>query len=318
MYMNVQLPLAASLQRTAAVNDKIDAILKETPGRQVLHRRDRLQPAELASRPTTPSTSSRSRTGTSATSTGLTADVIMRELNRRLAGLPDAQAFAFSPPAIPGVGTSGGITFMLEDRAGKDSRSSPRTRRSSSTAARKRPEFAPLFTTFLPGVPQLFADVDRDKVLKQGVNLASVYQTLQAFMGGAFVNYFNRVRAGLAGVRPGRGRVPHAGQTRRAVLRAQRRATSRCRCRRSSTMKTGLRPRVHRALQRVPRGADQRHRSRPGTAPGRACRRSRRSSPQTMPREMGFDYSGMSFQEKVAAQGIPPAPSSASRCSSCS
>ena len=59
-------------------------------------------------------------------------------------------------------------------------------------AARKRPELAGLSTTFLPNVPQIFVDVDRDKVLKQGVDLAQVYKTLQCFMGGTFVNYFNR------------------------------------------------------------------------------------------------------------------------------
>src|SRR5207249_9184691 len=59
-------------------------------------------------------------------------------------------------------------------------------------AARKRPEFSLVFTTLLPNVPQLFAQVDRDKVLKQGIELSSVYQTLQAFLGGTFVNYFNR------------------------------------------------------------------------------------------------------------------------------
>ena len=59
-------------------------------------------------------------------------------------------------------------------------------------AARKRPEIAGLSTTFLPSVPQQFVDVDRDKVLKQGVPLNDVYRTIQAFMGGLFVNYFNR------------------------------------------------------------------------------------------------------------------------------
>ena len=60
------------------------------------------------------------------------------------------------------------------------------------TAARKRPEIAGLSTTFLASVPQQFVDVDEDKVLKQGVPISDVYKTIQAFMGGLFVNYFNR------------------------------------------------------------------------------------------------------------------------------
>ena len=59
-------------------------------------------------------------------------------------------------------------------------------------AARKRPEIGTLTTTFLPSVPQQFVDVDRDKVIKQGVQINDVYRTIQAFMGGLFVNYFNR------------------------------------------------------------------------------------------------------------------------------
>src|SRR6266540_6396630 len=113
-------------------------------------------------------------------------------LNGRLRGFPDAQAFAFAPPVIPGIGTSGGVTFMLEDRAGRDPAFLAANTATFLAAARQRPEFALLFTTLLPSVPQLFAEVDRDKVLKQGINLASVYQTLQAFMGSTFVNYFNQ------------------------------------------------------------------------------------------------------------------------------
>src|SRR5205807_819042 len=92
---------------------------------------------------------------------------IKTNVNNQLSGLSEGIAFAFPPPAIPGVGTSGGFTFVLEELAG-------------------------LTTTFLPAVPQVFVKVDRDKVLKQGIDPGQVYQTLQTFMGGFFVNYFNR------------------------------------------------------------------------------------------------------------------------------
>ncbi len=59
-------------------------------------------------------------------------------------------------------------------------------------AARKRPELTSINTTFLPNVPQVFVDVDRDKVMTHGVDISEVYQTMQAFMGGYFINYFNR------------------------------------------------------------------------------------------------------------------------------
>ena len=117
---------------------------------------------------------------------------IMASLNRRMGAIPEGVAFAFSPPAIPGIGTSGGVTFILEDRAGKDIEFLWANTQKFMAEAKKRPEIARVTTTFLPTVPQIFVDVDRDKVLKQGVDLNEVYRTLQAFMGGYFVNYFNR------------------------------------------------------------------------------------------------------------------------------
>ena len=117
---------------------------------------------------------------------------IKAHLNRELSKLPAGVAFSFSPPAIPGVGTSGGFTFMLEDRSGGDVQFLARNLNIFLDAARKRPEIASLSTTFLPSVPQEFVEVDRDKVLKQGVTLNDVYRTIQAFMGGYFINYFNR------------------------------------------------------------------------------------------------------------------------------
>ena len=117
---------------------------------------------------------------------------IKARLNAELSKLPEGVAFGFSPPAIPGVGTSGGFTFILEDRSGGDVKFLSDNLNKFMAAARKRPEIGSLSTTFLPSVPQQFVTVDRDKVIKQGVAINDVYRTIQAFMGGLFVNYFNR------------------------------------------------------------------------------------------------------------------------------
>ena len=105
--------------------------------------------------------------------------------------MPVGTVFSFSPPAVPGVGTSGGFQFVLEDRSGKDVQFLAITLNKFLAAARKRPEIGFVTTTFIPSVPQEYINVDRDKVLKQGVAVNDVYQTIQAFMGGLFVNYFN-------------------------------------------------------------------------------------------------------------------------------
>ena len=117
---------------------------------------------------------------------------IKAHLAQKLSRVPAAIAFAFPPPAIQGVGTAGGFTFVLEDRGGKDIPFLAANVAKFMDAARKRPEIASINTTFLPIVPQLYVDVDRDKALKEGVDLSEVYKTLQTFMGGYFINYFNR------------------------------------------------------------------------------------------------------------------------------
>ncbi len=113
-------------------------------------------------------------------------------MNAQLRRLPEGIAFDFPPPAIPGVGASGGFTFILEDRAGNGNEFLAANLNKFMQAARKRPELSGVFTTALPSVPQLFVAVDRDKVIAQGINLSDVYKTVQAFMGGSFINYFNR------------------------------------------------------------------------------------------------------------------------------
>jgi len=302
-YLNVQLPLAASLQRTAAVNDKLDALLKAQPG--IKYYTGIAGYSLLSSVQTTYNSfyfitlegwHERDKKG-------LTADVIMRDLNRKLAGLPEAQAFAFAPPSIPGVGTSSGVTFLLEDRVGKDVAFLAENTAKFLEAARKRPEFSLLFTTLLPSVPQLFADVDRDKVLKQGINIASVYQTLQAFMGGSFVNYFNRF-----------GRVWQVYVQAEGEFRTKAENVGQFYVRNATgqpvplstlvTMKEvngpefTIRFNEHRAAQINGVLA-------PGYSTQQGMKALEEVFAQSMPRDMGYDYMGMSFQEKVASQGIP-------------
>jgi HAE1 family hydrophobic/amphiphilic exporter-1 len=117
----------------------------------------------------------------------------MQTLNKKMrAEIPEAIGFAFGPPAIPGLGTAGGFTFMLQDQSAGTVRQLSDAYDALGQAARKRPEIASLVATFRPSVPQLFVDIDQDRVLKQGAQFADVYQTLQAFLGGAYINQFNR------------------------------------------------------------------------------------------------------------------------------
>ena len=192
-FLQIQLPDAASLQRTDAVMRKIDEMLAHTHGVQSY---SGISGFSLLS-------------NTSASYTGfyflqlepweerlteeLSAQGLMRSLNQKMAKeIPEAIGFAFGPPAIPGLGTAGGFTFMLQDRSGGTVTQLSEMLDKLSLAARKRPEIASIVSTFRPSVPQLYVEVDQDRVLKQGLQFTEVYQTLQAFLGGAYVNQFNR------------------------------------------------------------------------------------------------------------------------------
>src|SRR5438309_193639 len=303
-FINVQLPTAASLQRTDDVAKKIEAILKDTPGVQTYN--------------TVVGFSLLSFVNTTykefyfvtlkpwgERGSGLTADAILRNLNQRLAALPDAQIFGFSPPAIPGIGTSGGATFMLEDRSGQSVEFLAQNTDRFLQAARQRPEFASLTSTFIPSAPQVFADVDRDKVLKQGVDLDSVYQTLQTFMGGLFVNYFNRF-----------GRVWQVYVQAEGEFRTEADNVGLFRVRNNDgnpvplstvvTMKTTSGPEFTVRFNGY-RAAQINGSLAPGYRSGKGRQALEEVFAQTMPREMGFDYSGMSFQEQAADKGVSAA-----------
>ena len=218
--------------------------------------------------------------------------------------LTEGLAFAFPPPAIPGVGTSGGFQFILEDRAGKDIAFLAQNLKKFLDAARKRPELGALIPTFLPNVPQVFVDVDRDKVLKQGIDLGQVYQTLQTFMGGFFVNYFNRF-----------GRTWQVYIEAEGDYRTDAKNVGQFFVRNSngdpvpldaiSTIKNIAGPEFTLRYNEY-RSAQINGSAAPGYSSNQAMNALEETFRQTMPNEMGYDYLGMSFQEKKAQQGVSP------------
>jgi len=107
-------------------------------------------------------------------------------------GVNEAQVFAFGPPAIPGLGSGSGFTLMIQDRVGRPPSYLAEQAGKSIMAATKRPEIGSIFTTFRANVPQRYMEINKDKALKAGVSLNSIYTTLGAFLGGSYVNDFNR------------------------------------------------------------------------------------------------------------------------------
>ncbi len=305
LMVNVQLPPAASLQRTDGVVKKINEVLADTPGVQyytavagysVLSQAFTTYNAVVfvALKPW----AERNAKEESYRS-------ILFGLNDRLAKLPEAMAFAFPPPAIPGVGTSGGVTFMLEDRGGRSFEVLAEQTKTFLAALQQRPEMSRVMTTLIPNAPQYFAAVDRDKTLKQGVEISDVYKTLQTFMGGAFVNYFNRFgrlwQVYVEAEPSYRTKAEQVGQFYVRNRDGQMLPLSTL-----VTMQPAGGPEFtvrfneYRAAQVTAIAA-------PGYSSHQVMKALERVFAETMPREMGFEYMGMAYQEKVAAEGVPPA-----------
>src|SRR6266850_619770 len=191
LYVSMQLPIAASMERTSAAAKQVEAVLANLPGVQYTTSVIGFNLLSFAHTSYNGFFFVTLKPWSDRKSRAEQYQEIKTRLNQELNHLPQGAVFGFSPPAVPGVGTSGGFQFVLEDRAGKDVKFLADNLNKFLAAARKRSEIGLISTTFIPSVPQQFVNVDQDKVLKQGVAISDVYQTIQAYMGGLFVNYFN-------------------------------------------------------------------------------------------------------------------------------
>jgi HAE1 family hydrophobic/amphiphilic exporter-1 len=301
VYVNLQLPNSASLERTDQAAREIENILAKMPGVQYTTSvigfsllsyiqtsynafffvtlkpwSDRNQSEQL--------------------------QAIKQRLNQQLSKLPQGAAISFSPPAIPGVGTSGGFTFVLEDRGGNDIPYLASNVDKFLAAARKRPEIAGINTSFLPSVPQQFVEVDRDKALKQGVAIADVYTSLQAFMGGIFVNYFNRFgRQWQVYVQADDNYRATVQDTEQFYVRNNTGAMVPLSALTKFEPRFGPEYIMH--YNEYP-SAQINGNAAPGYSSDQAMAVLEQVFAQTMPPDMGYDYMGMSFQQKLAEQGV--------------
>jgi hydrophobic/amphiphilic exporter-1 (mainly G- bacteria), HAE1 family len=304
LYANLSLPESASLQRTDAACKQVEDILRKTPGVQGV---TTIAGFSLLSGVSTTYNGFffvTLKPWKKRTSTEEHLRAILENANQSLTKISEGIAFVFPPPSIPGIGTSGGVTFLLEDRAGMDVNFLNQQTQKFMEAARKRPEIARITTTLLGSVPQFYLDVDQDKVLKQGVNLSDVYKAVQVFMGGSFVNYFNRFgRSWQVYVQadgPFRTQPEDVGRfyvlndagnpvPLSSVTRIERRFGP------EFTMRYNL----HRCSQINVNG-------KLGVSSYQVMAALEDVFAKTMPAEMGFDYKDMSFQEQQAQKGVPP------------
>jgi HAE1 family hydrophobic/amphiphilic exporter-1 len=302
MFVNLQLPNDASLQRTSAVAHKVEQIVMKTPGVRYVTSVIGFSLLSTVQAPNSAFFFVRLQPWSQRTKMSETVWAIEARLNAELSSLPQATAFTFAPPAIPGVGTAGGFTFVLEDRAGKGISYLSANLGKFMAAARKQPEIGSIFSTFVPNMPEKFARVDRAEAMKMGVPLPDLYTTLQAYLGGIFVNYFNRF-----------GRQWQVYVEGGPKYRSKPSDLSEFYVRNDSGQMVPLSALVKFKSMLGPQfvmhynefdSAEITGTAAPGYSSDQVTAALEKVFKQTMPPGMGYGFMGMSYQEQKAAQGV--------------
>jgi HAE1 family hydrophobic/amphiphilic exporter-1 len=306
VFIAAQLPLAASLERTDAVCQKVEKVVMSTPGVKYC---TTVEGFSLLSQVQATYNAFFFVTLQPWSDRKKTTEQLMgirAHLNAELSKISEANVSAFSPPSIPGIGTSGGFTFMLEDRSGKqDPNFLTDNLNKFIEAAKKRPELTGMISSYLPNVPQVHVKVDRDKVLKLGVALNDVYATLQTFMGGNFVNYFNRFgRQWQVYVEAEDAYRTKAENLNQFYVRNNLGNPVPLSAFTEIQYRTGPEFVLH--YNEYP-CAQINGAAAAGYSSGQATKALEEVFAQSMPPGIGHDYFGMSFQEQKAAEGVSPA-----------
>jgi len=298
-FVVIQLPDGASLERTDEVAKKARDILQNTPGVDIVGSISGLNFLTSAAQ------------SNSAVEFAIlkpwderppeqNASKIVNEVRGKLLQIPEAFALSFDPPSIPGLGTTGGFEFEVEDLTGRGSTALNDATQALLAEARKQPELNPqaLFTSFSTSTPQFDYDLDRTKAKLLGLSLPDVFNTLQIYLGSLYVNDFNLF-----------------GRTFRVTLQADQNARakatdlSRLYVRNAagamvplSTLGT-LKPIV--GPETVPHYNDYGSAlinggPAPGFSSGQAVAAMQRAAATALPQDFGFEWTGITFQELKA------------------
>jgi len=303
LMVNVQLPNAASLERTDQALRQAEAVLAATPGVEAYNTLGGLGVLTNSYQSNFGTLFARLKPWDERTTDEESLRGIIGHLRTELAKIPEAVAFPFVPPSIPGFGAAGGFNFLLQDRSGTLTTAAlgEQTQRFLE-AARERPELVNVFTAFDPTSPQFKVDLDREKARKLGVPITDVFATLNAALGGAFVNDFNRFgrlyRVFVQADAPYRQRAEDIGtlyvrsQTTGAMIPLSTLVTV------EPVGGTELTVRFN-----LLRSVELTGSPAPGYSSSQALAALEAVAADVLPPEMGYAYSGMSYEEKNA----PPA-----------
>ncbi|HEY5403728.1 MAG TPA: multidrug efflux RND transporter permease subunit [Pyrinomonadaceae bacterium] len=303
--VNVQLPPGASLARTSEVLKKVEEILAKTDGIDSYQTIGGYGVVTNTYQSNYGSLFARLKPWEERHGEALHVRGIMAGLQRKFAAIPEGVVFAFNIPTLSGFGAASGFNFLIQDRTGTMSidELGEQSRR-FITAGRQRPELGNLFTSFDPNYPQVKVDLDREKARTLGVPVNEVFQTMSTAMGGAFVNDFNRFgrlyRVYVQAESIDRlnsddiGRIYVKSRTTNSMVPLSTLVTIK------SIAGTELTTRFNLLRSVELQGSPAR-----GYTSGQALKALEEVFAQTMPKEMSFSYSSLSYQEKIAP---PPGP----------
>ena len=296
LLVSVQLPDAASQERTRAVMKQIDGMLAQTQGVADWITIGGLSLLDFSSAPNAGTLFVTLEPWEERLAAGHTLDAIMGQLRMQFGQIQEAIAFPFAPPAIRGLGVRGGFQMQVEDRADVGLQELSQVTQAIMEDARSQTALAAMNTMFRPGVPQLYVDVDRVKVKSLDIPLSAVFGTLQAYLGSAYVNDFNKF-----------GRIYQVRVQAEAQFRANPEDIERLevRNRRGEMIPLGTVARVHKSYgpQIVNRynlypSSSLTGEAALGYSSGQALQLMEEIAKRNLPTSMGFDWTGMAFQEK--------------------
>ena len=303
--VNVQLPPGASLARTSTVLKQVEEILAKTEGVDSFQTIGGYGVVTNTYQPNYGSMFARLHPWEERKSAELKVTGIMAKLQRQFAAIPEAVIFPFNIPTLAGFGAASGFNFLVQDRSGTMTvEQLGDESRKFIAAARQRPELGNVFTSFDPNYPQVKVELDREKARTLGVPVDQVFQTISAAMGGAFVNDFNRfgrlyrvyVQAEAADRLKAEdiGRIYVRSKTTNAMIPLSTLVSV------NDHAGTELTTRFNLLRSVELQGAPAR-----GFTSGQALAALEQVFAETMPKEMGFAYSSLSYQEKIAPPSGP-------------
>jgi hydrophobe/amphiphile efflux-1 (HAE1) family protein len=300
---SVQLPAAASLNRTEAVSDKVDQILAGIPG---MEKRLVINGYNILNGVTQSDSAmfvAKLKPWEERTAPEEQLRAIIGATYQQVARLPEAIVLAFNPPPIPGLGSTGGFSFKLQDRAGATPLELAQVADDFIAAARQRPEIGSIYSKFNPKTPAFRLELDREKAKKLGVPISDVTNALQTFLGGLNVNDFSRF-----------GRTYKVTMQAEPAFRSDIQGVAQFHVRNGdgqmiplSALVTPVQISAPTVTQRynLYRTAELGGDAAPGYSSGDAIKAMEEVAASALPPGYGYEWSGISLQEKESAGQAP-------------